>query len=483
MRIRRIGSALIALGVAGLTAFAQQSYAQSLQQPASYTSYTYDAYAQDEEAESPSDEPAAPEPADEAGMDAEDDASTDAAVDECDECAEAEDEGPYRIFKGCWLDEHNITIAGWINGGYTWNPDNPANGYNGPVTFTDRANEGQLNQTYGYMQKSLDTECGFDVGGRVDLLYGTDYWYTTALGLETETDGSQKWNQDDPNDPVRGADQYGLAMPQLYAEFGYYDLSVKVGHYYAPCGYQVVTAPGNFFITQPYTFQYGEPFTFTGALATYKASERLSLKGGVDRGWDRWEDDNDSLSANAGFVWTSRSGKAIIDWLGISGDEVGISGISANRSASHLVVYYNLTDKWQYIFQNDLGWQDDAAQNPFGGPVEDAEFYGVNQYLLYTVNDCWKVGGRAEWFRDDDGTRVRFFDNLADNEANWYEVALGANYFPNKNVTFRTEARWDWSDGRLPPSAGTGSPTTLHPYDDLSDGHQFIWTSDVIVQF
>ena len=122
-------------------------------------------------------------------------------------------------------------------------------------------------------------------------------------------------------------------MPQLYAEMGYYDLSVKVGHYYAPCGYQVVPAPGNFFITQPYTFQYGEPFTFTGALATYKASDRLSLRGGFDRGWDKWEDDNDNLSGNVGFNWTSRSGKFVVDWFGISGDELGISGVNGNRTA------------------------------------------------------------------------------------------------------------------------------------------------------
>jgi hypothetical protein len=487
MRIRRIGGALVALGVAGLPAFAQQSYGQSLQQPASYTSYTYDAYAQDEEAESPSDEPPAPE-ADEDSFEAETDAmkhdaEEESEMEECDECAEAEEEGPYRIFSGCWLDEHNITIAGWANGGYTWNPDNPANGYNVPVTFQDRANEGQLNQLYGYMEKALDTECGFDVGGRVDLLYGTDYWFTTALGLETESDGTQKWNRDKPNDPVRGAAQYGLAMPQLYADFGYYNLSVKVGHYYAPVGYQAVTAPSNFFITQPYTFQYGEPFTLTGALATYKLNDRVSVIGGIDRGWDKWEDDNGNLSGLVGFYWTSRSGKTSVAWAGFSGNETGVSGITGNRSLSAVVVTYNITDKWQYVFQNDIGWQDDGAQQPFGGPAEDEEWYGINQYLFYSVNDCWKVGVRGEWFRDDDGARVNFFDQLSDNAGNWYEVALGANYYPNKNVTFRTEARWDWSDASLPPSAGTGSNTTLYPYDDFSQGSQFIWTTDVIVQY
>ena len=35
----------------------------------------------------------------------------------------------------------------------------------------------------------------------------------------------------------------------------------------------------------------------------------------------------------------------------------------------------------------------------------NAYWYGVDQYLYYTINDCWKAGGRFEWFRDEDGTR------------------------------------------------------------------------------
>ena len=38
---------------------------------------------------------------------------------------------------------------------------------------------------------------------------------------------------------------------------------------------------------------------------------------------------------------------------------------------------------------------------------EDADWYGINQYLLYTLGDKkWSAGARVEWFRDDDGTRV-----------------------------------------------------------------------------
>ena len=39
-------------------------------------------------------------------------------------------------------------MAGWLNQSYTWNPQNPPNGFNGPVTWTDRSNSYELNQAY-----------------------------------------------------------------------------------------------------------------------------------------------------------------------------------------------------------------------------------------------------------------------------------------------------------------------------------------------
>ncbi|MDE2367114.1 MAG: outer membrane beta-barrel protein, partial [Betaproteobacteria bacterium] len=39
-----------------------------------------------------------------------------------------------------------LEVGGWINGGITYNANNPSDGFNGTVTFADRANEFQLNQ-------------------------------------------------------------------------------------------------------------------------------------------------------------------------------------------------------------------------------------------------------------------------------------------------------------------------------------------------
>jgi hypothetical protein len=132
----------------------------------------------------------------------------------------------------------NVCLGGWLDQGFTWNPDRPADRLNTPVTFNYRSNDYQLNQLYLFMEKPVGmSRDRFDAGGRVDLLYGTDFRFTTALGLETDLapDGTirQRWNSDDSF--------YGLAMPQLYAEFFAplaEGLSVKIGHFYTIVGYE-----------------------------------------------------------------------------------------------------------------------------------------------------------------------------------------------------------------------------------------------------
>src|SRR4051812_46216239 len=77
-----------------------------------------------------------------------------------------------------------IKVGGWVNAGATYNPSYPANGYNGTVTFADRANRFQLNQFNIFLQRTVVTEGNaFDFGGRFDFMFGTDAIYTQAFGI------------------------------------------------------------------------------------------------------------------------------------------------------------------------------------------------------------------------------------------------------------------------------------------------------------
>ena len=88
-------------------------------------------------------------------------------------------------------------------------------------------------------------------------------------------------------------------------------------------------------------------------------------------------------------------------------------------------------------------------------------WYGIDQYLSYKVNNCWKVGGRLEWFRDEEGTRVGLNRTTNPNNppfpGDFYSITLGLNYSPTCNLTLRPEIRYDSYDGnvaRLPFNDG-----------------------------
>ena len=69
--------------------------------------------------------------------------------------------------------------------------------------------------------------------------------------------------------------KYGWALPQAYLQFNKGDLDIKVGHFFTPLGYEVIPATGNFFYSHSYTMFNSEPFTHTGVLSTYKASDTM----------------------------------------------------------------------------------------------------------------------------------------------------------------------------------------------------------------
>ena len=84
---------------------------------------------------------------------------------------------------GSFLECNGIKVGGWLAQGFTWNPDSPSNRFNFPMTFNDRSNEYQLNQFYLYAERAVNTEgCCWDFGGRIDVLVGSDYYFTTSTG-------------------------------------------------------------------------------------------------------------------------------------------------------------------------------------------------------------------------------------------------------------------------------------------------------------
>ncbi|NLE38545.1 MAG: porin [Pirellulaceae bacterium] len=382
---------------------------------------------------------------------------------------------------GVWTEEDffhrgQFFVQGWLDQGFTWNPASPDSRLNYPLTFNDRANEYQMNQLYLAMGRRVNAEgCKFDVGGRVDLLYGTDYFFTEATGLETHPDGSPRWNTTGPRAGGTAA-LYGLAMPQLYAEFYMpwrYGTTLKVGHFYSIMGCESVMAPKNFFYSHSYSKQYGEPFTFTGFLASYQYGERLTFHAGMTRGWDSWEDPTDRPGFLGGVSWTSRDGRTNVDVTVTTGDEE-VNGQN-NRTAYSLVLAHQLSCRWSYVIQHDFGVQRAGAFDAQFQSVP-AHWYSVNQYLFYTMTDTLSVGARFEWFQDTNNYRVLGIPLAsAVTGKNYYEATVGLNWKPSPRFTLRPELRWDWSDVTPPGDRGM--------YNDFRSRHQFTLATDLIFLF
>jgi hypothetical protein len=395
------------------------------------------------------------------------DAKTDEKADE-----EKKPDEPHRVIGklGCT----DINIYGWLDMGGTINGDHPASRYNGTLAPNDR-NLFQFNQNYLVFEKTLDTKKnGWDVGGRLDLLYGSDYIFCESVGFETRPDGSPKWN---------GGIDYGLAMPQAYGEIGYGDVSMKLGRFYTIIGYEGMMATGNFFYSMNYAVRYAEPTTHTGGLATWKKNDEWTFYLGGVNGQDQTDGLTDSLAVLTGFAWTPKDKKYSLNFGIMTG---GLEPRTADttlvdftpRTYFSTYLTYNFTDKFQSVTQWDAGWQ----QN-YDLLGDTADFWSFTQYFFYTINEKWKAGLRYDMFVDGEGTRLgglRFGGlpggnplPLPSGDAGTVQaITAGLNYTYNANLRIRPEIRWDWYGGSGPKL-----------FDDNTKNSQFTASVDAILQF
>lgn len=347
-----------------------------------------------------------------------------------------------------------VRWEGWLAQGVTLNTRSPSNRSNFPVTFNDRSNDYQLNQLYLIAERAVRNDA-WSVGGRVDLLYGTDHRYTMARGLEVHGDGSPKWNSED----------YGVAMPQLYMEaFAPIGPGVnfKMGHFYTILGYESVPAPDNFFYSHAYTKQYGEPFTHTGCLAATEVGP-VKLQAGLTRGWNNWENSNDDYGFLGGMSWTSQDERTSLAFALHTGREEEVLSPATNTRTTYSMVFsHDFYGPWSCALQHDLGIDRGVLQDG-----SDATWYGVNMYLFREITEQWKFGYRFEWFRDNDGTRV-----VNGQSADYYQMAWGLNYSPSDRLRIRPSIRWDWAGSR-----------NSRPFINGTSNEQLLLDCDVLIQF
>ena len=317
-----------------------------------------------------------------------------------------------------------------------------------------------MNQLNLFVEKAVNKGDKWDFGGRVDFMFGTDSRRTQATGWD-----DRMIPRNNGNSPGEGERFYDVAFPQAYAEiyapFGN-GITAKIGHFYTIIGYEVVTSPDNFFYSHAYTMQYGEPFTHTGALLSYDINDWISVTGGAVNGWDNFRQQPGAWDFLGGVTFAPTDDTSLAISL-ISGDTNETDNI--NTTMYSVVLSHNFTDKFHYVLQHDFGVYQNGATN--GG--QNADWYGVNQYFTYDINDKLGAGIRAEWFRDSAGYRTGIGTG-----GSFYAVTAGVNYAPNSWIKLRPELRYDYFGA---DSDGTKA------YDDGNEFDQLGVAMDMIVTF
>jgi hypothetical protein len=321
-----------------------------------------------------------------------------------------------------------FTFGGWVEFGMTVNNHNSrsvgeGNGH-GPMFFSsNQRTDFQMNQLYLFGEKELDTRRGFDCGGRVDLLYGTDYDVSQTLdgrfdaGLGTNRHG------------------YGLSLYQLYGTVGFEDLSIKVGKFMGYVGWEGLASKDNFFYSHSYCYMI-EPASHMGAMAEYDLTDRLSIGAGWVTGPDSsFSNPYGSHAVLAGFNYALADDANIYYWFNTGRQGDGEEGHS-NYFIQSVCFEWDATDRFTYVMQYNLANGASSA-------------YGINNHFLYRLTDKLGAGMRFEWLRNNGG----YISNWTEGEpmpGDFFQLTWGLNWEPHENVSIRPEIRYDWCRGVTP---------------------------------
>jgi hypothetical protein len=297
-----------------------------------------------------------------------------------------------------------------------------------------RPNNLRFNQLRLTLDRPYETAKPFDIGGRIDGMFGGDALLTHSPGL---FDKAGHGNGDAWADLVQA---YGQMWFKTGDSSG---LELLAGKFATTHGIEVLDAMGNPLYSHSYLFGFAIPITHTGAKATYFFNSQALAYVAVVEGWEVFNDNNNGHSYMTGGAL---SGAEQID--GHARSQLYVNVITGpeqpDNTSNYRTVFdttgtYWWTSKLSQSLNGDYGTEEDATEEG------RAKWYGLANYFTYVF--CDKLSGtwRLEWFRDDGGSRTGY-------DASFYESTWGVTVTPApehallKYLSLRPELRWDFSD-------------------------------------
>ncbi len=373
-----------------------------------------------------------------------------------------------------WWD--TFEISGHVEGGITFNPDDPPDHVNFGHLFTDKANRPLLNQALITAQRPLDPKAtGYDFGFKFQAMYGSDARYTHFLG---EFDRS-----------ISDINQFDIVEAHVLAHLPW----------------------DNLLYSHSYIFNFGIPFKHTGIMTTTHVSSEFDLYLGVDTGVNTTigcctGDNNHAAAFHGGIGLNLLGGNLTVLATTHIGPENADTPLvraacacdpnSALRYLNDITITWKVTDNLTLI--TDLNYIRDDGFHASGG--------GVAQYFGYKINDVFKVVGRAEIWADHNAFFINAFPGNLDfvnselglpatiisgGKTTYGALTIGLNITPEvpkgspiKALIFRPEIRFDTSLNNTKPfDPAPACPPPLTTAVCGTKSSQFTIGGDAIVKF
>jgi hypothetical protein len=314
----------------------------------------------------------------------------------------------------------------YLDTAYEYNFNNPRSGINNLRVFDVDANEFDLHLFQLAFKKTPTTEGGIAdlIGFGVKLAFGEDADIFAASGLG------------DPDDEFDLEEAY----IHILAPVGN-GLDIYAGKYVTLAGAEVIESKDNFNFSRSFLFGFAIPFTHTGVRVHYPVGP-LDFILGVNNGWDVVDDPND------GKTIESRIGLALgmfsLGVVGYFGPEQ--EGVDSDwRELIDIVASVTPMEGLTLLANLDFGWEQGVTNADLGLDDEGVFWWGIAGYVVYDINNIFRLALRSEYFDDSDGFRTGTDQHL-------FEITptLSIKPFCNKgkldNLVLRFEYRFDHSN-------------------------------------
>ena len=331
------------------------------------------------------------------------------------------------------MEDMGITVGGRVEGSYTYSFSAPPGNVITGRVFDFENQDLTLNQLGLYVDKQVKSDV-FDIGGRIEWIWGADSRLIHSVGLFDHY-GSSPDNQWDLNQAF-----LDINLPNI--------AKVRVGKFNTPIGYELIDPTGNSLYSHSFLFGYAIPFTHTGVTATFKLNEQFDLMVGVTRGWDTsTEDNNDTVDFLGQIHYAFPTGDSNLYVTVISGADQ--PGDNDNwRTLVDLIYTRSIGDNVTVALNADYGYEANSQASASGS---DVQWFGVAGYLGVKMSDAITLNTRIEYFNDQDGARL----TGGVGGTSLYEATAGLSIRPfandaiGQNLVIRPEIRFDYAEKKF----------------------------------